>query len=69
MTAIKNRILVIDDEPPIRRLLRTGLATQGFEIVDASNGRTALEALKGEEPDLIILDLGLPDISGPLSRS
>lgn len=55
------RILVIDDEPPIRKLLRTGLATQGFQTVDATNGRTALEALSRDVPDLIILDLGLPD--------
>lgn len=58
------RILVIDDEPPIRKLLRTGLATQGFQTIDATNGRTALEALLREVPDLIILDLGLPDIPG-----
>ena len=64
MSGLKTRILVIDDEPPIRRLLRTGLSTQGYEIVDATNGRTALQALAAELPDLIILDLGLPDISG-----
>lgn len=60
----KTRILVIDDEPPIRKLLRTGLSTQGYEITDATNGRTALEALAREEPDLVILDLGLPDMAG-----
>ena len=64
MTGAKNRILVIDDEPPIRKLLRTGLTTQGYEITDATNGRTALEALARETPDLIILDLGLPDMAG-----
>lgn len=64
MSAPRNRILVIDDEPPIRKLLRTGLTTQGYQITDATNGRTALEALAREEPDLIILDLGLPDIPG-----
>ena len=64
MSSLKNRVLVIDDEPPMRKLLRTGLSTQGFDITDATNGRTALEALAREEPDLIILDLGLPDISG-----
>lgn len=58
------RILVIDDEPPIRKLLRTGLTTQGYETIDASNGCTALEALSLEIPDLILLDLGLPDMSG-----
>lgn len=64
MSALKNQVLVIDDEPAIRKLLRTGLSTQGYEITDARNGRTALEALEGEPPDLIILDLGLPDMSG-----
>ncbi len=57
------KILVIDDEPPIRKLLRMGLSTQGYEILDAPNGKTALELL-AENPDLVILDLGLPDIPG-----
>src|ERR1019366_3203825 len=55
--------LVIDDEPPIRKLLRMGLSTQGYEILEASNGKIALELL-AQNPDLIILDLGLPDIQG-----
>jgi two-component system KDP operon response regulator KdpE len=58
------RILVIDDEPPIRKLLRTGLTSQGYQTIDATNGRTALEALAREVPDLILLDLGLPDMQG-----
>ncbi|WJR77172.1 response regulator transcription factor [Bradyrhizobium sp. NP1] len=57
------KVLVIDDEPPIRKLLRMGLSTQGYEILEAANGRTALELL-AESPALIILDLGLPDIQG-----
>ncbi|MER2269167.1 response regulator [Methylobacterium oxalidis] len=57
-------ILVIDDEPPIRRLLRTGLATQGYVILEAPDGRTALEILARQKADLIILDLGLPDMRG-----
>ena len=64
MTSLQPAILVIDDEPPIRKLLRTGLGTQGYRIVDATNGRTALQALRDERPDLIILDLGLPDMDG-----
>ncbi len=63
MNALPVRILVVDDEPPIRRLLRTGLGTQGYEVIDASSGKGALEALAAE-PDLIILDLGLPDMQG-----
>ncbi len=57
------KVLVIDDEPPIRKLLRMGLSTQGYDILEASNGKIALEKL-AEEPALIILDLGLPDIQG-----
>ena len=57
-------ILVVDDEPPIRRLLRTGLSTQGYRILDAPNGRAALAALSAESVDLVILDLGLPDMRG-----
>jgi two-component system KDP operon response regulator KdpE len=57
------KVLIIDDEPPIRKLLRVGLSTQGYEILDATNGKTALTLLD-ESPDLIILDLGLPDIQG-----
>lgn len=63
MSAAPIKVLVIDDEPPIRKLLRMGLSTQGYEILEASNGKIALEKL-GEEPALIILDLGLPDIQG-----
>jgi two-component system, OmpR family, KDP operon response regulator KdpE len=63
MTAPAPKVLVIDDEPPIRKLLKMGLTTQGYQILEASNGKTAL-ALLSEEPDLVILDLGLPDIQG-----
>jgi two-component system, OmpR family, KDP operon response regulator KdpE len=63
MSAAPVRVLVIDDEPPIRKLLRMGLTTQGYQILEAPNGKTALELLK-EAPDLIILDLGLPDVQG-----
>jgi two-component system KDP operon response regulator KdpE len=63
MTAAPLRVLVIDDEPPIRKLLRMGLNTQGYQISEAANGRIALEML-AESPDLIVLDLGLPDIQG-----
>ena len=63
MNANAIRVLVIDDEPPIRKLLRMGLSTQGYDIIEASNGKIALEKL-AEGPALIILDLGLPDIKG-----
>lgn len=57
-------ILIVDDEPPIRRLLRKTLEVQNFRTVEAADGREALDALRREKPDLIILDLGLPDIDG-----
>jgi len=63
MSAAPLKVLVIDDEPPIRKLLRMGLTTQGYAILEAANGKTALE-LMNREPDLVILDLGLPDIQG-----
>lgn len=57
------KILVVDDEPPIRKLLRMGLVTEGYEIIEAPNGKAALQLLP-QSPDLIILDLGLPDMQG-----
>jgi two-component system KDP operon response regulator KdpE len=57
------KILVVDDEPPIRRLLRTGLASQGYDVLEAPNGKAALELL-ASKPALVILDLGLPDTDG-----
>ncbi|GJD80088.1 DNA-binding response regulator [Methylobacterium gregans] len=57
-------VLVIDDEPPIRRLLRTGLSTQGYAVVEAPNAAAALDLLGRQSPDLVILDLGLPDMRG-----
>jgi two-component system KDP operon response regulator KdpE len=64
MTNSVIKILVVDDEPPIRKLLRLGLGALGFDVSEATNGATALEAVKTDMPDLILLDLGLPDISG-----
>jgi two-component system KDP operon response regulator KdpE len=63
MSAAPLKVLVVDDEPPIRKLLRVGLATQGYEVLDAPNGKAAL-ALIAQKPDLVILDLGLPDVDG-----
>jgi two-component system, OmpR family, KDP operon response regulator KdpE len=57
------KILVVDDEPPIRKLLRMGLGSRGYSVIEAPNGKTALELL-ANKPALVILDLGLPDIDG-----
>jgi len=64
MSAAPLRILVIDDEPPIRKLLRVGLSAHGYQIVEASNGKMALDLLSEQAPDLVILDLGLSDMEG-----
>jgi two-component system KDP operon response regulator KdpE len=64
MSAAPLRVLVIDDEPPIRKLLRVGLSAHGYQIVEASNGKMALNLLSEQTPDLVILDLGLPDMQG-----
>jgi len=63
MSAAPLRVLVVDDEPPIRKLLRMGLTAQGYQTLEAPNGKMALELLS-QSPDLIILDLGLPDTQG-----
>ena len=59
------RILVIDDEPQIRKFLRISLGANGYDIVEAENGRAGIEAATGSSAvDLVILDLGLPDHDG-----
>jgi len=64
MSAAPVRVLVIDDEPPIRKLLRLGLSAQGYEIVETGSGKGALELFSQHIPDIVILDLGLPDMQG-----
>ena len=58
------RILVVDDEVHIRRLLRTALARAGYEVSEAATAREALDALDATRPDVVLLDLGLPDRDG-----
>jgi two-component system KDP operon response regulator KdpE len=60
----KGRVLVVDDERAIRRYLRTALEAQGYTVYEAVNGMEALGSAAGVRPDLIILDLGLPDLDG-----
>lgn len=62
--SIPLRVLVVDDEPPIRRFLRTSLAAQGYDIIEAEDGSKALEEVRRRSPDLLVLDLGLPGIDG-----
>lgn len=59
-----NKILIIDDEPQIRRFLHIGLSAQGYSILEAETGRQGLSLAAETSPDLIILDLGLPDLDG-----
>ena len=57
-------VLVIDDEPPIRRLLRLTLEPQGYRVFEADNGQLGLQEAAARRPDVIVLDLGLPDMDG-----
>lgn len=58
------RILVVDDEPQIRRVLRTTLFSAGYEVTDAKNGQEAIETVVREHPDLILLDVNMPGMTG-----
>lgn len=58
------RILIVDDEPNILGTLAPLLRTRGYEVLTAMNGRTAVESAERDKPDLIVLDLGLPDMDG-----
>jgi len=57
-------ILIVDDEPPIRRFLRASLAAAGYRVVEAESGVSGVKLAARQPPDLVILDLGLPDIDG-----
>lgn len=61
---MSTKILVVDDEPQIHRFLKPSLAVAGYEVVSALTGALALKAFDEEEPDLVVLDLGLPDLDG-----
>jgi len=58
------RILVVDDEPAILRFLRAGLGSQGYTVLEAEIGQKALDAVRSKRVDVVVLDLGLPDIDG-----
>ena len=58
------RVLIVDDEPPILRFLRASLQSQGYIVSTAANARTALDMVRRHTADLVVLDLGLPDMDG-----
>lgn len=64
ITGPKPTILVIDDEPPLQKFLRVTLTSQNFNVVEALTGESGLRHAANDQPDLIILDLGLPDMDG-----
>jgi two-component system KDP operon response regulator KdpE len=64
MSALKPVIVAIEDDPQIRRFLKAGLESHGFEIHEADTGRLGLVEASNRKPDLVILDLGLPDMDG-----
>lgn len=59
-----SRILVVDDEPQIQRFLKPSLTAAGYDVIEAATGAEALKAVATQAPDLVILDLGLPDMDG-----
>ena len=64
MTANPTRVLVIDDEPAIRRLMKTGLTAENYEVIEAATGEEGWTIFCRAKPDIVLLDLGLPDIEG-----
>jgi two-component system KDP operon response regulator KdpE len=64
MTVSSIRVLVVDDEPQIRRFLRTSLSAHGYRVIEATCGHDAITLTATEQPEVVLLDLGLPDIDG-----
>ena len=58
------RVLVVEDDGDLRRLLRRGLEEEGFEVVQTSSGKDAVELAEADPPDLLVVDIGLPDADG-----
>jgi two-component system KDP operon response regulator KdpE len=64
MTDVPIRILVVEDEPQMQKFLRTCLDAEGYRVIEATHGKDALDLARTHNPDLILLDLGLPDMDG-----
>src|ERR1700691_4530929 len=64
MTKIRSRILVVDDDSQIRRVMRTTLEAQGYEVEEAGSGERAIDLLKSTKCDLVLLDINLPGKTG-----
>src|ERR1041385_5302677 len=64
MSELRPTILVIEDEPPLQKFLRVTLTNQNYNVIEAARGEEGLRHASTSNPDLIILDLGLPDIDG-----
>jgi two-component system, OmpR family, KDP operon response regulator KdpE len=64
MSEIKTRVLIVDDEQAIRRFLRVALSAQGYAVYEAASGQEAILSAVNNRPDIVILDLGLPDMAG-----
>jgi two-component system KDP operon response regulator KdpE len=61
---VRHKVLIVDDEPPIRRLIQAALTRADYATVEAETAREALDRLRAERPDVVLLDLGLPDRDG-----
>jgi two-component system KDP operon response regulator KdpE len=61
---LDKRVLIVDDEPAIRRFLRVTLTAQAYNTIEAASGQEALSKATADKPDIIVLDIGLPDING-----
>lgn len=64
MTDKKNKILIIEDEIDLRHLLKSKLSSEGFDVIEAENGKTGLEAALSQKPDVILLDIIMPIMDG-----
>ena len=65
MSAMRARILIVDDHPTMREAMRLVLADEGFSVDEAADGARALDLVASDRPDLVLLDLNIPGISGP----